>query len=157
MRRLAALLVVVLTAWVGAAAPSAAEPGQSLNREVTGSFTGTSSFDFSAGGCAFVFEAYDLTFQTGRGRPGTLHIEGCVNSAPVVGSFAFESGTFTLTSRTGATLTGTVSGGVFPIDLTLTVTEGTKRFRRATGTIAVDGTGGPSGPVSGTLTGSLQR
>jgi hypothetical protein len=79
--------------------------------------------------------------------------------AAVPGGFAFEAGraTFVLTTATGATLTGSVTGGIFPLDLTLTVTEGTRQLQKATGTIAVDGTGGPSGPVSGTLTGALSR
>ncbi|MBA2626313.1 MAG: hypothetical protein H0U89_12020 [Acidimicrobiia bacterium] len=159
MRRVAALLVVVCTLVVTAGAPASAQVdrGNSLNRQASGPFTGTSSFDFGTGTCAFVFMTYDLTFQTGAQRSGTVHIEGCVNTSSVSGGFAFERSSFELTTPQRATLTGTVSGGVFPIDLTLTVTDGTRRFRRAAGTVAVDGTGGPSGPVSGTLTASLAR
>jgi hypothetical protein len=156
MRRFAGLAVVVFTALVGAGAPAAAGPATALNREVTGTFTGTAAFEFGSHGCDFVFQTFDVTFQPAPTGSGTLHIEGCVNVAPVVGSFAFESGSFTLTSRTGATLIGTVSGGVFPLDLTLTSTEGTRSFRQATGTIAVDGSWSVDA-ASGSLTGSLQR
>jgi hypothetical protein len=141
---------------VATGASAHAAPGAALDASVTGPFTGLSFFDLNAG-CAFVLEEYDLTFTTGdRRQPGTVHIEGCV-SETTPGVFAFESGSFSLVTSSGAALSGTVSGGLFPIDLTLTVTDGTRGLRRATGTIAVDGTGGPSGAVSGTLTGSLSR
>ena len=161
MRRIAAVVALACTVSVVAAAPEVGAQGAdtSLNRLVTGEFTGTSAFEFTVEGCSFVFETYDLTYPSIGGRPGTVHIEGCVNLAGVTGGFAFESGQagFTLTTATGATLTGTVTGGVFPIDLTLTVTGGTRQLQRVTGTIAVAGTGGPSGPVSGTITGGLSR
>ena len=157
MRRVFGCLVIFVALSIGLAAPASAEPSQSLNREVGGTFRGPAPFEFGGDGCDFVLQTIDASFHTSRSRfAGSLFIEGCVDTAAVPGGFAYESGTFTLTTRTGAILTGTVSGEVFPLDLTLTVTDGTRRFRHVSGTIAVEGTLNPDN-TTGTLTGSLRR
>jgi hypothetical protein len=173
MRRLALVLVVATAGVLAFGAPVAAAPDAGLNREVTGPFSGTESIDNTRScfipnfppGAPQTFEA---TYQPDRPGSGSVHIDVCV--APDVPSVSVANGTFTLTSRTGATLTGTVGGlinflGQFgpPIDrldFTLTVTEGTRRFQHATGSITLTGFTSavpPGNAISGTLTGSLQR
>src|SRR3712207_7654943 len=50
--------------------------------------------------CDFVLQTIDASFQTSRPRSaGSLFIEGCVDTADAPGGFAFDSGTFTLTTR----------------------------------------------------------
>jgi hypothetical protein len=119
-------------------------------------FSGTSNFAFSSHSCSFVFVTYDLTFAVPHSRTGTIHVEGCVvSSAVFAGGFGYESGTSTLSiSGHGkdTTLQGTVAGSIFPPNLTLTYTSDAKGPHASNVTITVTGTGGPSGPVSGTLT-----
>lgn len=158
MRRLIASSFVVLAITVVLATPSlAANTAPVLQKPLTDvPFSGTSNFAFSSHSCSFVFETYDLTFEMRHSRTGTIHIEGCVNSSGAFpGGFGFESGTFTLSTGghgKDSTLQGTVSGSIFPPNLTLTSTSDVKGPHASGVTIAVVGTGGPSGPVSGTLT-----
>ena len=164
MRRLAPALLVATLGYLVFAPPVAAEPDASLNREVTGPFTGTTSFG-AGQGCSFVRGVFDGTYQPGAQKAGSFHVDICLrfmdtNVFPV-------NGTFQLTTRTGATLAGTVTGAmtitggggtIGDLDFTLTVTEGTRQFSHATGAIAMDGTFGLSNNViSGALTGALQR
>jgi hypothetical protein len=137
----------------------------SLNPQVTGPFTGTTSFEFGTHGCLFVFETFDGTYQTPSGT-GTFHIEGCVGT-PSSGDLFPITGSFTLTAPSGARLTGSVSGGVFAtttfaFEFTLAVQTATGSLTGATGVIEMTGavqvTGGTVDlPITGTLTGDLTR
>jgi hypothetical protein len=171
MRRLVISLTVVLVSLGAAAAPASAAPGQSLNRQVSGPFTGTSVFD-STPACSFFHQVYDATYTTKNARSGSFHLDGCVEFRSPV--FAY-SGSFVLTTPNRAILQGTVTGvvgGSAPadpceagfaasLDFTLVLTQGTKRFQGATGTIHLVGTWcsptvpGVLGDISGTLAGAL--
>src|SRR4051794_40877790 len=122
MRRLAAVTVVAVIALVG----SACEPG--LSRAVSGSFTGTSTYEAAplAGDCHVFHQVYDASYLRRQGAPGgTFRLDGCV--IPTDGPFLFE-GRFVLADRSGSHLTGTVTDEIFPLSFTLTATGGTKRF-----------------------------
>jgi hypothetical protein len=144
MRRALVVLTVVVAVALGVVAPAgAASGGKALNREVTGSFSGTSRWTFGDG-CNFVHQVFDgtLTADAGKGA-SSYHFDTCVDA---FGLFPI-SGTFTITTARGDTVSGTLNGDldgaatlVVPIDWTLTATSGTGRFRRATGTIEVVGT-----------------
>jgi hypothetical protein len=126
--------------------------------DLTGSFSGTTSWTSGTGGCAFppaIEQVFDATYP-GSSAVGsvTLHLDGCV--AP----FTY-TGTFTITTSVG-TLAGNVSGTVnglggpppYGFYLTLTVVSGTGAFSGTTGTIDVNigmvGDGSPS-PVTGSV------
>jgi hypothetical protein len=165
MRRLAAVLLTATAGYFGFVTPVAAQPDTSLNREVSGPFSGSTFLDFFTTDCSFpVEQALDGTYQTQKGQSGSFHIDVCPTFSPE-GSQAV--GTFTLTSPNGATLTGAVTGVYdisappsFPFEFTLTAATGTKDLKHATGTILIDGLwqfdSNPS-PISGTLAGSLER
>jgi hypothetical protein len=144
MRRALVVLTIVMAAGVAVVPPAAAAaPGKGLNREVTGAFSGTSRWAFGEG-CAFVHEVFDGTFSPSSRKPsGTYHFDTCV--APANALFTVR-GTFTIDTGRGDRLSGQLSGDldatliVTPIDWTLTVTSGTGRFRKASGTIEVIGT-----------------
>jgi hypothetical protein len=137
-------------------------PPRDLNREVSGPFTGTTVFDFSTPRCSFVHQVFDATYQAEAGGSGTFHIDTCVSDALVDGAFPVD-GSFVLTTPSGATLTGSVTGRVFggppQLDFTLTVTGGTGQFQGVTGTVGLDGTWDANNPgaIAGTLVGSLQQ
>lgn len=166
MRRLALFAVTVAITVLALGSSVAAEPNASLNRQVTGPFSGTESFLLDSG-CSFVHQGFDATYQPDMGRPGSFHIDVCVEFS---GTSVFPvNGAFQLTTPTGATLTGDVAGAisvsaadarVADLSFTLTVREGTRQFSRATGTIALDGSWPfgtlPGNDISGTLAGSLE-
>jgi hypothetical protein len=175
MRRLTVVVLAVAAGLVALGAPSAAEPNAALNREVSGPFTGTSVFDFSTPPCSFVHQVHDATYTPDHRHPGSFDLDGCVEFGEA--GFAY-SGLFVLTTPNGAALHGTVTGVVagtsptgpcdptgFPasLEFTLALTQGTKGFKHATGTIHLAGTWcspavpGVPGPIFGTLTGALER
>jgi hypothetical protein len=167
MRRLLAVLALMLVGTVAAAPPLSAQDGSStLNRKVSGPFTGTTSWRFFGDGCSFVHQVFDATYDTGSGREGTFHLDVCVNNR---GTSTFPvTGTFVLTARNGAALTGTVTGTITSVsvevcfanlDFALTTTDGTRNLRRASGTVNLDGTWNCQNPgvISGLLAGALQR
>jgi hypothetical protein len=135
-----------------------------LNREVSGPFTGTTFFDFPPT-CPVAHQVFDATYDAEAGGVGTFHVDTCVlvpapdatQSFPVAGSFV-------LTTPSGATLTGLVTGAIVfgggpenaRLDFTLVVTDGTEQFRDATGTIGLDGTWEVGNTIAGTLVGSVQ-
>jgi hypothetical protein len=127
------------------------------NRTVSGPFTGSVFFEFGTHGCSFVYQQFDGTYAAKSDGTGTLHLEGCVDSAPVPGGLEFV-GTFTLTTPTGVTLTGTARGPVFPVALVLTVSTSsahTGPLSKVQGTINFTASN-VSGPITGTLAGSLR-
>jgi hypothetical protein len=111
--------------------------------DLTGSFSGTTSFTNGTGGCAFVEQVFDATYP-GSSAVGsvTLHLDGCVIFGP---PFTY-AGTFTIATSVG-TLAGNAVGPInnVPVsppvpgdfELTLTVLSGTGAFAGTTGTIHV--------------------
>ena len=143
MRRGIVAVTVVLGVLGLAASPASATPVKKLNREVSGSFNGTSRWNFGEG-CAFVHQVFDGTLTPEAGTaPASYHFDTCVTPANVV--FTVQ-GTFTIVTGRDDQLSGQLLGDldatliVTPIDWTLTVGSGTGRFRRAGGTIEVVGT-----------------
>ena len=134
-----------------------------LNRLVDGPFTGSGTGDLDHPGCDGDFVTHDYVYGAAESlaQSGTVHVEACV----VFGPLPFPvSGTFELTSGTGATLRGTVDGtATFETTFTSVrvvyrVTSGTREFRYATGTIDVDATAVGSPTVmslDGNFVGSL--
>jgi hypothetical protein len=158
---------------VGAASVAGAG-GSSLNRDVTGTFSGTTVFDITAS-CDFFHQTFDAAYTTSRAKVASVDLDGCVTARSnlPIGSFAY-TGTFVLTTTNNAVLTGmvigvvgnstsTACGGLFPavLSFTLTVEHGTKAYQHASGTISYQGTWCspqvPSvpGPIFGTLSGHL--
>jgi hypothetical protein len=122
--------------------------------DLAGSFSGTTSFTFGTGGCAFVEQFFDATYP-GSSAVGSviLHLDGCVT----IGSPFTYAGTFTITTSAG-TLAGNAAGpiniSITPADfeLTLTVLSGTGAFATTTGTLHAS-IQWPSGTtVSGSVT-----
>ncbi len=161
-----AVLATGLLASVVAIPTAGASPNPALNRATSGPFSGTTSYTFATDGCSFVHQTFDATFGARRKRASVLHLSGCVDLA---GGFPY-SGSFTMGLKRHGSLIGTVTGSVgsdlpcAPLDFTLTVSGGTGRFTRTSGTIALHGTWCSSGnvpalndPISGTLVGSLTR
>jgi hypothetical protein len=162
----------VLAFAVPPAAASGATSLSRLNQEVSGPFSGTTTFDFNTAGCTFVHQTFDAIYSSeAQHHHGALHIDGCVEG---LANFPIN-GTFTLGAPGGAKLNGTVTGtlptaktGACPkgadeaaLDFTLTVATGTRQFADMTGTISLKGTwcspAVPStpGPITGKLTAHL--
>ena len=126
--------------------------------DLTGSFSGTTSFTFGTGGCAFVEQVFDATYPRSSAVGSvTVHLDGCVPFGP---PFTYR-GTFTVTTSVG-NLAGTAAGTAndltglppFVFDLTLTVLSGTGAFAGTTGTISMSiQTNGGTNPAS--VTGSV--
>ena len=162
MRRLVVLVLTALVLVTG----SACDP--ELSRKASGTFTGTTTFQFGADGCSFVHQVFEGTWIRREGAlGGTFEIEGCVRTGSEFG-FTFD-GTFLMVTQGGSELRGTVTGtlpnGSCPADwqFVMTLREGTKRYSGATGTIWVDGvwdcTTGPfmgPNPFNGTITAVIE-
>ena len=143
----AGLLVLGVGAGPAAGAPSEARTA-GVHAEagggelaVSGSFTGTGSFD-STPECPTFHTWHDGSGDwTGLGAV-TLNLDYCVELATAGPSPL--SGTFTITAPDG-TLTGTVEGELggapepegYPADYALTITGGTGAYAGATGTLAI--------------------
>lgn len=129
-------MILVTGFMTGMALPASATPTtmpRGLVEQATGQVSGTEVFEFGANGCPFVYEQFDLTVETQAG-PATLHVSGCVESGRGGPTGFIFDGTFVLTAKNGATLTGTATG---PIggrnDFVLTADNGTKQLRRLIG------------------------
>lgn len=165
IRRGVAVLAVLVAALL-AVPPASATPGEGpLNRRASGPFSGTQTFEFNSEGCSFVHQVFRGTYETRRGRSGRFLVDVCVET----GSGFTYTGTFRITTPGGARLRGSVDGttnAALPessLDLTLTVTSGTKRFEGVTGTVALSGVWRNEPPntlgrglTSGDLTADLQ-
>jgi hypothetical protein len=171
MARILLLLAGVTSALaVGATAIAA-------DRSATATLEGTSDgvTGFCSGTAFTVSGTYAGTGPTHRGTySGTVTRQGACGTigpgfttqgppTPVTAVFTFSGpgGSFTA-SGSGETLysVGGAHGTLFPTTLTLTVTDGTKRFRNATGTLSLSITAlyngyDNSATSSGTLTGSI--
>jgi hypothetical protein len=146
------MVFVAMIAGVTAAAPAAAEPGGDgtppLRPEVTGTFEGTGTWAFSSE-CGIAREVVTGTYDaTGRQfDDGTFSWDTCVIFAGDGVHFVSVTGTFVVTTDSGATLTGTVSGFIgsadpvtgMPVEMTLVVTESTGTPPPVSGTISLTG------------------
>ncbi len=83
-----------------------------------------------------------LTYVTKPGGVGTVDTVGCVGPHSAGGYAGSDSGSFTLTDPQGDTLSGTYRYAAqgfspdSPYAGTFTVTEGTRKFRKVSGTIS---------------------
>ena len=138
--------------------------------DLTGPFSGTTSFALETASCSLAEQSFDATYP-GSSAVGsvTLHLVGCANPAtaapPGIEQSQFTyTGTFTIATTVG-TLAGVANGPVYavfptPVDfeLTLTVLSGTGAFAGTTGTIHASiqwcgcGAPGASIPVTGSVT-----
>ena len=157
--------VVLAVASVGSPAQAAGSVDP-LNAQVSGAYSGRQNFAFGEAGCSFVHQTFSGDYDASRGPGGSLSIDSCVSFGS--GSLFDVRGTFTLTTSSGAVLSGTVEGstdGGVPasLDLVLTVTSGTRQFRAVSGTIVLSGSFTNDvgvlgrGPVNATLVGHLVR
>ena len=163
MRRVGVLVLAIVIVLAGAAC----DP--ELSRKASGTFEGTSSFQFGTQGCTFVHQEFEGVWTRREGAlGGTFQLSGCVTQSSSGSSFVYD-GTFLMVTQGGAELRGTVSGGPVSgncpaeFDHVLTLTSGTKRYHGATGTIFIDGvwdcTSGPfqgPNPYNGTLTAVIE-
>ncbi len=163
VRRLGIALAVSAVSLVTLDGPAVAERGSDrpLNRVVDGPITGAGIFDFSTPGCD-AHSTHRFVFGAGRppSRSGTMDAEFCVSFADF--PLLRGTGTFVLTTHTGATLSGTqVSTNLLPnFTVTYTVTGGTRQFKHVGGTFVHEGletVSGMSLSNVGTLSGSLTK
>jgi hypothetical protein len=176
MRRTASALVVLavsLVLWVtpASASPVHGRPGHPPGPELTGTFSGTSTYEFSQDPtCTFVLEQYTGTYDPDRrGVPGgTYTLDVCITLGDPRGLGVF--GRFEVSGRHGFILSGTVDGfldssvvpSAFELNVTLTVTDSQAPGRPIRGTITAVGIrtepGGFGTSVeSGTFTADLHR
>jgi hypothetical protein len=173
MRRTATALAVLaasLVLWVAPASGSPAPP-ERPDHELTGTFAGTSTYEFSSDpACNFVLERYTGTYDPDRrGVPGgTYAMDVCVSfGAPqgfgVDGTFVVTGPRLTLSGTVHGALTSLPDNSGLQLDVTLTVTDSDGRGRPIRGTITATGIrtepGGGIGTSveSGTFTAGLHR
>src|SRR4051812_28505888 len=145
--KLAAVVIAGVLSMVVAAPAATAAPSGSLDALVSGPFTGTTGWKFTAAGCSFVHQTYDGTYGTRRKPVGSFHLDGCVAPAGTSNNGLFTyNGTFSLHAKGHTGVTGTVSGiedaGMFPcapLNFVLTVIGGTGRLAGSTGSITLHG------------------
>jgi hypothetical protein len=164
VRVLLAATSIMVAAVIGLAGPvhAAGRGDLALNRLIDGSFTGSGTIDFSNPACDGIYSEQDYTYGAGRtpNRSGTVHAVGCVDTSTLPWTV---SSTFTITSRTGATLSGTIVGTATSSSFsnTYTVTGGTRQFRNVSGTILATATFSLGGPgltdIEGTYVAQLHR
>jgi hypothetical protein len=152
MRRAMVIVTTVLASFALVAPQASADPvsrggGHPRPPVGTGSFEGAGVFELFTR-CTFAWEVVDGTFEgsrPGRADDGTFTFDYCVTSDSPTHTFGFD-GTFTLETKTGVVLAGTLSGGInldpagSPIDITLTVEESSGTRRPISGTITLTGT-----------------
>jgi len=173
MRRAVSTLVVVavsILVWVAPASGSPAPP-ERPGHELTGTFSGTSTYEFSQDpACNFVLEKYTGTYDPDRrGVPGgTYSMDVCISfGAPqgfgVDGTFVVSSPRLTLSGTVHGALTSLPDNSGLALDVTLTVTDSQAPGRPIRGTITATGIrtepgGGIGSSVeSGTFTADLHR
>ena len=160
MRGVLATLAMVALAVVVSAVPAQADQSDHLNSLFSGPFSGIGVLG-SDPACPFVHVTHYEAYGAGRPPPasGTTELVACVDVRTVPWS---GRGTFTVTTRTGATLFGTVlESSAYPagaFENTLGVTGGTRQFRNVRGTIVVTGVVDRTvGSIAGTYTASLRK
>jgi hypothetical protein len=159
LRRVVALLALVALAVIVTAVPAQAGQSTHLNGLISGPFSGTAALGNDPD-CPFGFVSHKDTYGNGGPPPasGTVEVVKCADVRKVPWS---ETGTFTITTGTGATLFGTMVGTSYPaggFQHTYTVTGGTRQFRHVRGTISATGVVDRSvGTYSGTYTASLRK
>ena len=134
------------------------QPPVGLNRRVSGPVSASGFLEFSTHGCPFFYEQLDGSYDTKHGT-GSFHVEGCIDTdSTVPGGFRFE-GTFSITTPQGDRITGTAQGTVFPLELTLTVTDtaGSPSLKNVGGTILLTLNDISGSALHGTLSGSLKH
>lgn len=154
MRRALVLLVGLLLGFGHVAAPAYADDGDRGRhhrppREITGTLEATGTWEFAVEACGFVHEVFVGTFDTTGRRigDGTFSLDLCIPGQ--IGEAWEVVGTFVITSDSGATLTGSVTGTyafprgsvppTLPTELALLVTGSSGTRRPVTGTISVTG------------------
>jgi len=156
----AVLVSVVLVAPQASAQPEARGGGHPRPTLGTGSFEGAGSWELGTR-CAFAWEVVNGSFEgsrPGRADDGTFTFDYCVTFTSPTHTFGFD-GTFTLETKPGVLLTGSLSGGIHldpmgsPIDITLTVEESSGTPRPIRGTITLTGT--RTEPGDGTYSSTL--
>ena len=165
MRRAMVIVTAVLVSFVLVAPQASADrgsPGGGNPRPPvgTGSFEGAGVYELFTR-CTFAWEVVHGTFEgsrPGRADDSTFTFDFCVTSDSPTHTFGFD-GTFTVATKTGVVLAGTLSGGIHldpmgsPIDITLTVEESSGTRRPISGTITLTGT--RTEPGDGTYSSTL--
>jgi len=146
--KLGAFVVAGMLAMVVSVPAATAAQSGALDTLVSGPFTGTTGWQFTAAGCSFVHQTFDGTYGTRHKPSGSFHLDGCVTpdlAPPNSGLFDYV-GTFSVKTRGHTAVTGTVSGTedasmvpCAPLNFVLTVTHGTGRLSGSTGTITLTG------------------
>ena len=150
---------MVAMAVVATAVPVHADQNTHLHGLISGPFSGTAALGNDPD-CPFVYVSHEDTYGNGMPPPasGTVEVVKCADVRTVPWS---ETGTFTITTGTGATLFGTMVGSSYPaggFQHTYTVTGGTRQFTHVRGTIAATGVVDRSvGTYSGIYTASLRK
>jgi hypothetical protein len=134
--------------------------------DLTGSFSGTTSWTFFGNGCSFVNQFFDATYP-GSSAVGSvaLHLDGCIvlGAFPQIsytGAFAITTSVGTLSGHTTGPIDNLLGPGSVDYELTLTVLSGTGAFAATTGMINVSILWPPpplpgvpsSSPVTGSVT-----
>ena len=157
MKRLVAVLVVIVATLIPSAAAHAASTDV-LNNWVSGPVSGTAPFEPGPGQPCIIIQRVLGTVDTGFAGGASLNIEFCpLISFPPVPPLV-GPGTFAIETRFG-TLQGfaecAISGDIF-IECSLMVTSGTRGFKAVRGTLSLEANG-TFDAISGTMVGSLTR
>ena len=133
--------------------------------DLTGSFSGTTSWTPGTGGCSLIQQVFDATYP-GSFAVGsvTLHLDGCLTALVIPPERFTYVGTFTFATSVG-TIAGNASGAIYnaasspsllpdEVELTLSVLTGTGAFGGTAGTIHVSMQWPPpfGPPVTGSVT-----
>ena len=166
MRRILFAILVVAVVLVGIPSSAQANPGDALNRGISGAATGTMTIS-GATSCLVATQQFDLAIETAQHWNSTLSVDVCIQfiAFPPGGGPVERAGngTFVEMQPSGAILSGNVradeTGNEF--DFALSATSGTRGLQRVTGTLQLSGTFGPvtnsQAPITGTLTSNLTR
>jgi hypothetical protein len=160
VRRLGIAMVIVVACTL--VSTSAAQALRFPTYTVSGSFSGTGSFDFTCGG---IHQTATATGDVALFGSSTLAFDFCIAfPAGIALEFPVTSGSLTITNADGS-VSGTVAGFVEPTNFTpdgypyhfdITVTGGAGRFEGATGTIGLDGFFGiGAATIDGTASGTV--
>jgi hypothetical protein len=138
-----ALVIIVLVLAIGTPAASA---DTVVVRVDTGTFAGTSTYEFGVPACPFIHQVFTGSYDPDRRtvRGGTYVVDVCVDQPNANFEWPFN-GTFEIVTGHGFSLRGSVTGAQIPNDnsgpivATLTVTESPGLRHPLRGTITIDG------------------